>query len=64
LIFLSSTRHWGSRSLIKMGYDPGELGTLNRQTVAEITAYQARYDLLETGRPSAQLLQHMRQHGG
>jgi len=52
------------RSLIKQGYDPGELGTLNRQTVAEITAYQVRYGLLETGRPSKQLLHHMRQHGG
>jgi len=52
------------RSLIKMGYDPGELGTLTRQSVAVIKLYQAEHDLLETGRPSQALLQHMRQHGG
>ena len=52
------------RSLIKMGYDPGELGTLTRQTVAVIKLYQSEHDLLETGRPSQALLQHMRQHGG
>lgn len=52
------------RSLIKMGYDPGELGTLTRQSVAVIKLYQAEHNLLETGRPSQALLAHMRQHGG
>lgn len=51
-------------SLLKLGYDPGERGVLNRQTVAVIKLYQEEHDLIETGRPSPQLLRHMRQNGG
>jgi len=52
------------RSLIKLGYDPGEMGVLNRQTVAVIKLYQEQHDLIETGRPSPQLLRHLHQNGG
>ena len=52
------------RSIKRLGYDPGVIGTLSRETVATIRMYQAQYGLLETGRPSPQLLTHMRQHGG
>jgi hypothetical protein len=52
------------KSIKRLGYEPGVIGTLNRQTVATIRMYQAQYDLLETGRPSPELLAHMRRHGG
>jgi len=52
------------KSIKKLGYEPGVIGTLNRQTVATIRMYQAQYDLLETGKPSPELLSHMRRHGG
>ena len=52
------------RSLIRLGYDPGPVGTMNPQTTAAIKAYQASKGLLETGRPSQELLTHMIKHGG
>lgn len=52
------------RSIQRLGYDPGTIGTLNRQTVALIKMYQAQHALLETGVPSTQLLEHMRRNGG
>jgi len=52
------------RSIKRLGYEPGVIGTLSRETVATIRMYQAQYDLLETGRPSPELLSHMRKHGG
>jgi hypothetical protein len=52
------------RSLIRLGYDPGPVGTMNPQTTAAIKAYQASKGLLETGKPSQELLRHMIKHGG
>lgn len=52
------------QSIKRLGYDPGVIGTLNRQTVAIIKMYQAQHGLLETGTPSPQLLAHMRKNGG
>jgi hypothetical protein len=52
------------RSLIRLGYDPGPVGTMNPQTTAAIKAYQGSKGLLETGQPSQELLRHMIKHGG
>ena len=52
------------RSLIRLGYDPGSVGTMNAQTTAAIKSYQAKKGLLETGRPSQELLKHMIKNGG
>ena len=52
------------RSLIRLGYDPGSVGTMNPQTTASIKAYQGKKGLLETGRPSQELLKHMIKNGG
>jgi len=53
------------KSLVRMGYDPGPIDDqLNPRTVTAIRAYEVKYSLLETGRPSQELLKHMLQHGG
>jgi len=53
------------KSLVRMGYDPGPIDNqLNAQTVETIKAYEIKYSLLVTGRPSQELLKHMLQHGG
>jgi hypothetical protein len=53
------------KSLVRMGYDPGPIDDqMNPKTVAAIRAYEVKYSLLETGRPSQELLKHMLQHGG
>lgn len=53
------------KSLVRMGYDPGPIDDqLNPKTVTAIKAYEVKYSLLETGRPSQELLKHMLQHGG
>jgi hypothetical protein len=52
------------RSLIRLGYDPGPVGTMNAQTTAAIKAYQGKKGLLETGQPSQELLKHMIKNGG
>ena len=52
------------RSLIRLGFDPGDIGSLNRQTVATIKLYQTQHDLVETGQPSQALLKHMIRSGG
>jgi hypothetical protein len=53
------------KSLVRMGYDPGPIDDqMNPKTVAAIRAYEVKYSLLETGRPSQELLRHMLQHGG
>jgi len=48
------------QALQRLGYEPGERGALDRQTVAVIKRYQQQSDLLVTGRPSRELLQHIR----
>ncbi len=53
------------KSLVRMGYDPGPIDNqLYATTVTAIKAYEVKYSLLETGRPSQELLKHMLQHGG
>lgn len=52
------------RSLIRLGYDPGPVGTINPQTESAVRAYQRDKGLLETGQLSQALLKHMIQHGG
>ena len=52
------------RSLIRLGYDPGPVGTMNPQTTTAIKAYQGSKGLLETGHPTQELLKHMIKHGG
>jgi hypothetical protein len=53
------------KSLVRMGYYPGAIDNqMNPQTVEAIKAYEVKYSLLVTGRPSQELLKHMLQHGG
>jgi hypothetical protein len=53
------------RSLIKLGYDPGEIdGSLSDKTIASIMRYQSARGLLETGQPSRELLKYMLRNGG
>lgn len=53
------------RNLVKLGFETGSIdGTLNETTMAAIQAYQAKNNLLETGQPSPELLQHMIRKGG
>jgi uncharacterized protein YcfJ len=52
------------RSLVRLGYDPGQVGVMNLQTTTAIKAYQAEKGLLETGQPSQELLKHMIKNGG
>ncbi len=53
------------KSLVRMGYDPGAIDSqMSPQTVEVIKAYEVKYSLLVTGRPSQELLKHMLQHGG
>lgn len=53
------------QSLYNLGYNPGPVdGQSGSQTRRAISAYQSDYNLLVDGRPTPQLLQHMRTHGG
>ncbi|MGB2628033.1 MAG: peptidoglycan-binding domain-containing protein [Candidatus Acidiferrum sp.] len=53
------------KSLLRMGYDPGAIDNqMNPQTAEAIKAYEVKYSLLITGRPTEELLRHMLQHGG
>ncbi len=53
------------KSLVRLGYDAGSMDNqINPDTVQSIRAYEIKYNLLETGRPSQELLKHMLQHGG
>lgn len=53
------------QSLVKINYDPGAIdGALSDRTMDAIQDYQAKYDLLETGQPSQELLRHMIRNGG
>jgi len=53
------------KSLVRLGYNPGAIDNqLNLQTAEAIRAYEVKYSLLVTGRPSQELLKHMLQHGG
>jgi hypothetical protein len=53
------------KSLVRMGMDPGEInGKMQPATENAIRLYEREHSLLETGRPSQELLKHMLQHGG
>ena len=53
------------KSLIRMGYDPGDInGQMQPATGNAIRLYEQKYDLLESGRPSQELLKHMLRNGG
>ncbi|MEC9368178.1 MAG: peptidoglycan-binding domain-containing protein [Pseudomonadota bacterium] len=52
-------------SLTRLGYSPGPIdGVFGYNTGEAIKAYEYSKGLLVTGQPSAQLYQHMLQHGG
>ena len=53
------------KSLVRMGFDPGNIdGKMQPATENAIRLYEKKYSLLETGRPSQELLKHMLQNGG
>jgi peptidoglycan hydrolase-like protein with peptidoglycan-binding domain len=53
------------KSLMRMGYDPGDInGKMQPATENAIRLYEQKYSLLETGRPSQELLKHMLRNGG
>jgi hypothetical protein len=53
------------KSLIRMGYDPGDInGKAQPATENAIRLYEQKHNLLETGRPSQELLKHMLRNGG
>lgn len=53
------------KSLVRMGFDPGEInGKMQPATENAIRLYEQKYSLLETGRPSQELLKHMLRNGG
>jgi outer membrane lipoprotein SlyB len=53
------------KSLMRMGFDPGNInGEMQTATENAIRLYENKYKLLETGKPSQELLKHMLQNGG
>lgn len=53
------------KSLMRMGFDPGDItGQMQPATENAIRLYEQKYGLLETGRPSQELLKHMLRNGG
>ena len=52
------------KSLIRLGYDPGPLGTAGKQLTLAVMKYQQSKGLLETGELSQALLTHMLRNGG
>jgi outer membrane lipoprotein SlyB len=52
------------KSLIRLGYEPGELGQAGPALTGAVRAYQRRHNLLETGELSQALLNHMLRNGG
>ena len=53
------------KSLVRMGFDPGNIdGKMQPATENAIRLYQNKFKLLETGKPSQELLKHMLQNGG
>ncbi len=53
------------KSLMRMGFDPGNIdGQMQPATENAIRLYEIKYSLLETGKPSQELLKHMLQNGG
>ena len=53
------------KSLMRTGFDPGNIdGKMQPATENAIRLYQIKHSLLETGKPSQELLKHMLQNGG
>lgn len=52
------------KSLIRLGYDPGEVGIAGPALTKAVTEYQQSNGLLETGELSQALLTHMLRNGG
>jgi len=53
------------KSLIRMDFDPGDIsGKMQPATENAIRLYEKKHNLLETGRPSQELLKHMLRNGG
>jgi hypothetical protein len=53
------------KSLLRLGYDPGDIdGNVGPATESAIRLYETKFGLLETGRPSPELLKHMLRNGG
>ena len=52
------------KSLVRLGYDPGEIGEAGPKLTSAVTEYQSSKQLLETGELSQALLTHMLQNGG
>ena len=53
------------KSLMRMDFDPGDInGQMQPATENAIRLYEQKYNLLETGRPSQELLKHMLRNGG
>lgn len=52
------------KSLIRLGYEPGQLGTAGPQLTQAVMNYQKSKGLLETGELSQALLTHMLRNGG
>lgn len=53
------------KSLMRLNYDPGNInGQMQPATENAIRLYEQKYKLLETGKPSQELLKHMLRNGG
>lgn len=52
------------KSLVRLGYDPGEIGEAGPELTNAVMEYQSSKQLLETGELSQALLTHMLQNGG
>ena len=52
------------KSLIKLGFEPGDIGSAGLALTDAVMAYQKQYGLLETGELSQALLTHMLRNGG
>ena len=52
------------KSLIRLGYEPGDIGSAGAALTDAVSEYQRSMNLLETGELSQALLTHMLQNGG
>jgi uncharacterized protein YcfJ len=52
------------KSLLRMGYNPGNLGQAGPELTSAVLQYQRKKGLLETGELSQALLAHMLRNGG
>jgi peptidoglycan hydrolase-like protein with peptidoglycan-binding domain len=52
------------KSLIRLGFEPGEIGSAGSALTDAVMTYQKQHGLLETGELSQALLTHMLRNGG